>query len=163
MSQSKYTIRATIACPEDMISDGNQFALAIGESMADDKTFGPVRWQDDLGNRYSVVSTVAVEHFPLIAQADIANLAAMRPWLEEGAVDIAAAEAAQAALVVWSPKLATPVPETDSETGTGEASFGELVLGPQATLGAITAVVHPDPKQAIDWLGLSPIPIEDPE
>jgi hypothetical protein len=141
---SSYTLRVTVACPEAMIANGNQFALAIGENINDDRTFGPARYEDASGNLYSVASTVAVEHFPAIAGMSLADLVASRSWLndEEGnsLVDLSAAQAAQAALVVWAPS-------TDEE--------GNQTLGPTANPTSLTAVVHPDPAQAVEWLGLS--------
>lgn len=58
-----YATRATIVCPVDMMADGNQLALAIGESASDDQTFTGAGWQDAAGNLYAVSSTVVTGTF----------------------------------------------------------------------------------------------------
>ena len=60
-----YQQRATIAVPEPLIAEGNQLALALGESAADDQTFTTASYQDASGNLYAVCSTVAR---PIFAQ-----------------------------------------------------------------------------------------------
>ncbi|MBG23659.1 MAG: hypothetical protein CMF22_10075 [Idiomarinaceae bacterium] len=60
-----YQQRATIAVPESHIPDANQIALCLGESSADDQTFGTAHYQDASGNLYAVASTVAK---PIFAQ-----------------------------------------------------------------------------------------------
>jgi len=139
---SAYTLRVTISAPKALIPAANQLALAIGESRDDDKSFGEPRYQDSEGNLYSVVSTVAVSQFPQIASSDL-EAAAIERFGEDHPVDLALAQQAQAALVVWAPS-------TDPDTG-------ELILGQQASPDAITAVVHDDPHQALTWLGLMTI------
>ena len=64
---TKYQQRATIAVPEPLIAEANQLALALGESAADDKTFGAATYQDDEGNLYAVCSTVAKPIFVQLA------------------------------------------------------------------------------------------------
>jgi len=59
--------RATIASPVAHIADANQLALALGESAADDHTFGAATYQDDEGNLYAVCSTVAKPIFVQLA------------------------------------------------------------------------------------------------
>ena len=54
-----YVQRATIATPAAHIPDANQLALLLGESSADDQTFGAANYQDAEGNLYAVCSTVA--------------------------------------------------------------------------------------------------------
>jgi len=56
---TEYTQIATIAVPDPLIPDANQLALCLGESAADDQTFGAATYQDDEGNLYAVCSTVA--------------------------------------------------------------------------------------------------------
>ena len=62
-----YVQKATIAAPAAHISDANQLALALGESSADDQTFGAATYQDAEGNLYAVSSTVAKPIFAQIA------------------------------------------------------------------------------------------------
>ena len=54
-----YNLRATIAVPVAHIADANQLAICLGQSAADDKTFGAATFQDAEGNLYAVSSTVA--------------------------------------------------------------------------------------------------------
>ena len=67
MSQTAYILRITIAVPEAHMADGNQLALALGESSADDQTFTAANWQDASGNLYAVCSTVAKPVFSEMA------------------------------------------------------------------------------------------------
>ena len=55
---TEYTQRATIAAPKHLMHEANQLALALGESIADDKTFTTASYQDSDGNLYAVASTV---------------------------------------------------------------------------------------------------------
>src|SRR5690554_2576250 len=64
---TQYQQRVTIAVPEAHIFDGNQLALALGESSADDQTFTAVNWQDADGNLYALASTVAKPVFVELA------------------------------------------------------------------------------------------------
>ena len=67
MMTTKYTIRVTVATPATHIPDANQLALALGESSADDQTFGTASYQDAQGNLYAVASTVAKPIFAEMA------------------------------------------------------------------------------------------------
>jgi len=62
-----YIQKATIATPAAHITDANQLALALGESAADDRTFGSANYQDAQGNLYAVCSTVAKPVFAELA------------------------------------------------------------------------------------------------
>ena len=64
---TEYKQRATIASPVTHIADANQLALALGESSADDQTFGAANYQDADGNLYAVCSTVAKPIFVQLA------------------------------------------------------------------------------------------------
>jgi len=64
---TEYKQRATIASPVAHIADANQLALCLGESSADDQTFGAANYQDAEGNLYAVCSTVAK---PIFAQIE---------------------------------------------------------------------------------------------
>ena len=98
---SQYVQRATIAVSEAHIADGNQLALALGESAADDQTFGTARYQDSSGNLYSVCSTVAK---PVFAQ--LAGQPLQAPGHAPD-MDLAAATRAQA-LLQMNGGIATP-------------------------------------------------------
>ena len=54
---TEYKQRATIAVPDPLIPDANQLALALGESAADDQTFGAASYQDAGGNLYAVCNS----------------------------------------------------------------------------------------------------------
>ena len=96
-----YTHRATIATPLTHISDANQLALALGESSADDQTFGAASYQDASGNLYAVCSTVAKPIF-----AEMAGQPLQAPEHAPG-MDLAAATRAQALLQINN-GIATP-------------------------------------------------------
>ena len=96
-----YQQRATIAAPAAHIPDANQLALALGESAADDQTFGAATYQDDEGNLYAVCSTVAK---PIFAQ--LAGQPLQAPNHAPG-VDLEAATRAQALLQI-NGGIATP-------------------------------------------------------
>ena len=98
---SQYVQRATIAVSEAHIADGNQLALCLGESAADDQTFGTARYQDSSGNLYSVCSTVAK---PIFAQ--LAGHPLQAPGHAPD-MDLAAATRAQA-LLQMNGGIATP-------------------------------------------------------
>jgi len=129
---SQYVQRATIAVSEAHIADGNQLALCLGESAADDQTFGTARYQDSSGNLYSVCSTVAKPVFgqmagqPLVAPDHAPEM------------DLDAATRAQALLRI----------------NDGPASPGAIAV----IMGARTdpAQLH------IKVLGLEPVPTEVP-
>ena len=91
---TEYTQIATIAVPEPLIPDANQLALALGESAADDQTFGAASYQDAGGNLYAVCSTVAK---PIFVQLSGQPLQA--PDHAPG-VDLEAATRAQALLQI---------------------------------------------------------------
>ena len=89
-----YVQRATIATPSKYIPDANQLALCLGESSADDQTFGTASYQDAQGNLYAVCSTVAKPVF--------AELAGQRLQAPDHApdMDLAAATRAQSLLQI---------------------------------------------------------------
>lgn len=96
-----YIHRVTISVPEAHIPDANQLALCLGESAADDKTFGEPCWQDADGNLYAVCSTVAK---PIFAQ--LAGQPLQAPDHAPD-VDLEAAARAQALLLIG--ELDSPV------------------------------------------------------
>ena len=98
---TEYKQRATIASPVTHIADANQLALALGESSADDQTFGAANYQDAEGNLYAVCSTVAKTVF-----AEKAGQPLQAPNHAPG-VDLEAATRAQALLQI-NGGIATP-------------------------------------------------------
>ena len=89
-----YQQRATIATPLAHIPDANQLALCLGESSADDQTFGAATYQDAEGNLYAVCSTVAKPIFAQLAGQPL-QAPAHAPDM-----DLAAATRAQALLQI---------------------------------------------------------------
>ena len=91
---TQYKQKATIATPLAQIPDANQLALALGESAADDQTFGAASYQDAQGNLYAVCSTVAK---PVFAELAGQPLQAPAHSLD---MDLAAATRAQSLLQI---------------------------------------------------------------
>ena len=91
---TEYIQKGTIAVPADHIPDANQLALCLGESSADDQTFGVASYQDAKGNLYAVASTVAKPIF-----AELAGQRLQAPDHAPG-VDLAAATRAQSLLQI---------------------------------------------------------------
>jgi len=131
------SMRVTIATPEVLRDEANQLALATGLSSADVKTFGEPQWQDATGNLYSLSSGIVSDMYPQIAASDLTDRC------EATGADQTLAEAAQAVVVVWAP-------EYDEETG------GLVSAAPQATPTNIVAIIYPDWRQAVEWMGLFP-------
>lgn len=55
---TQYLHRMSLVVPEGFINQANQLALFAGESAADVNTFSTANYQDSLGNKYAVCSTV---------------------------------------------------------------------------------------------------------
>lgn len=119
-------IRVSIAVPEALIASANQLALCIGYSEADGLTFGPPNYQDEEGALYSFASGPVDPAFVEDAVSPLKE--------PEWGADMAAAMAAQAAVVVWSEEA----PEQVSE-------------------GKIVALIGDDVQSALSALGLVPI------
>ena len=98
---TEYTQRATIAAPKHLMHEANQLALALGESIADDKTFTTASYQDTEGNLYAVASTVVKLVF-----AEMAGQPLKAPSHSPD-MDLAAATRAQSLLQINNGK-ATP-------------------------------------------------------
>ena len=133
---TSYQQRATIACPEAHIADGNQIALCLGESAADDRTFTVANWQDAAGNLYAICSTVAK---PVFAQMAGQPLEAPSHAPD---MDLTAASRAQSILDIGS--LASPVQATPNTIA--------VVLGDRLESA----------QEHIAALGLTPVPNEEP-
>jgi hypothetical protein len=55
-------MRITVSCPQHLIPQANQLAMALAFSDADGNTYGLPNWQDDSGNLYAACSFIAQEH-----------------------------------------------------------------------------------------------------
>lgn len=129
---TQYQHRVTIAVPEAHMSDGNQLALALGESAADDQTFKTANWQDAEGNVYAVCSTVAKPVF-----SEMAGQPLVAPDHAPDA-DLAAATRAQALLAI--------------NAGPAAPDRIAVILGDRLE----SAQDH------LAALGLTPVPVEEP-
>lgn len=130
MTETRYTMRATIACPQGMIDDGNQMAACMGLSLADLNTFGEASYQDEAGNRYAVCSAAMT---PRVLQAVGAGQLPRPTFDTDNQINMTGAARALSALVMGA-DLATP--------------------------DKITAVIDMDPGSAIAAMGLTPVPTE---
>ena len=101
-------MRLTIACPEALIQDANQLALAIGLSPADVDTYRVPCWQDAEGNLYAACSLIPS---PAWIETSLQPLA-QPSWAAPGEepVDLEAASRAQALVVLWVPSEEHPTP-----------------------------------------------------
>ena len=88
-------MRITCSCPEALISDANNLAMALGFSEADGETYRGLNWQDADGNLYAAASFEASEEWITFAQAPLVRPA----WDVNEVIDMVTAERAQAALV----------------------------------------------------------------
>ena len=88
-------MRITCSCPEALISDANNLAMALGFSEADGQTYRGLNWQDADGNFYAAASFDARDEWVVFAQAPLVRPA----WDTAEVIDMVAAERAQAALV----------------------------------------------------------------
>jgi len=130
------SMRVTIATPAALRDAANELALATGLTSFDVQTFREPKWEDTAGNLYSISSGIVSDLYPQIAASDLTDRC------EAAGADQVLAETAQAAVVVWAPEL-------DPDTG-------ELTTQPpQATPTTIVAIIYPDWRQAVEWMGLT--------
>ena len=101
------SIRITIACPETLIDEANQFALCLGYSPADAQTFRVAMWEDAHGARFALASLLASDQFPHIASS------ALSAPTHTPDADTALATRAQAALADMDTSYAGTVPSTN--------------------------------------------------
>lgn len=123
--------RLTIACPAALIPDANQLAAALGTSMDDATTFGEPIWQDARSNLYAAASLDVSEEWLAFAQQPVVRPA----WDTDEQIDMVAAARAQAVLVI----LIEPAP---------------------ATTTTITALIWPSGPEALELMGIVPVPTD---
>jgi hypothetical protein len=124
-------MRITAACPEAMMYEANNLAMCLGQSAADGQTFVNIAWQDDDGSLYSCASFEASEAWVESAQSPL-----VRPeWDVDEIIDMDAANAAQAAMIFWTPTEDEPV-------------------APLATTDHLTAITGNDPQASLVAMGL---------
>ena len=122
-------MRITVACPDALRVDANNLAMVLAFGPPDELTYGALNWQDVDGNLYAAASFDAGPEFLGAAQS-----ALVRPaWdVDPYTISMAAANRAQAALVLWN----------------GEDDV------PLATSGALTAIAGMDRLIALAQMGL---------
>jgi|AACY02.16.fsa_nt_gi hypothetical protein len=126
-------MRLTIICPAQHRDDANHYAMALGESEADGLTYGEPSWQDASGNLYSVASLPVSDSFIAWATGTLD-----RPeWdAKPYAINMAAANRAQALVQVWQPSEENNQP-------------------PQANTATILAMVGNAPLELLEAAGLT--------
>ena len=130
-------MRITVACPEGLIPDANNFAMVMAFSEADAQTYRNPRWQDADGNLYAAASFMS-ESMTQDPQGTLQRPA----WdTEPYAVNMTAAARAQSALVIWD-------------------RDGPI---PQAAQGQITVVGGMAGPDALAAMGLSVVEMETDE
>lgn len=136
---TEYLYTITARCPLELVDDANHLACVLGTSMADLNTYGN---ENFVG--YSVVSFAAKED--TLATVQIGSLT--RPEFDtEEQIDMEAAQRAFEAMVVLFPGL------SDEE--------GNPVDQPDYTGENLVAVVGTGPMEAIQLLGLTPVPSDE--
>jgi hypothetical protein len=122
--------RITAAAPEALLYECNQLAMVLAYSVADGLTYTGLNWQDADGTLYAAASWEASD-----AWVESVSQPLVRPaWDTEEAIDMPAAEAAQAALVFSTePVLAVP--------------------------DKLTALSGPDAVAALGLMGLTPVEV----
>lgn len=98
-------MRITASCPEALVSDANQLAMALGLSEADGETYRGLNWTDGT-NLYTAASFDASDAWLDAAQAPLTRPA----WDTAEIIDMDAAARAQAALVFWQATEDSPAP-----------------------------------------------------
>jgi hypothetical protein len=90
-------IRLTASAPEALRDDCNALAMCLAFGPPDGNTYGALNWQDTNGNLYAAASFIALEHWIIAASQPL-----QRPeWDTDNYVNMAGANRAQAAMVVW--------------------------------------------------------------
>lgn len=114
--------RITIIVPEAHIADANQLGRVLGQSAADDQTYGAALYQDAQGGRYAMASGVVGPTFVQMAGAPLIE----PPW----GADMAAARRAQAIV-----QVVTGPAEIEAATGKILALVGWWPAEAVAALG----------------------------
>ena len=99
----------TIAVPAAHVADANNYAMALGYSTADEQTYAEPSWQDASGNLYSAASLVTSNGFVSTATSTLQRPA----WDTEQYISMAAANRAQALVVVWLAGGDTDAPQAN--------------------------------------------------
>lgn len=136
--------RVTIACGDEILAAANHGMVMLGKAQQIN-SYSAATYQDAAGNLYAVSSgwwtdaQIFGVQDPLIIDALLLSRPEM--FAPDGLVDEAIVRDLQGHVTLWSPVL-------------GEG-------GPAAQPGKLIGVISEDAMQALDWLGVSPVPVED--
>jgi hypothetical protein len=87
----------TIAVPVAHESDANHYAMVLGYSASEAKTYSLANWEDTIGNLYAVASLGISDTF-----IGTATSALVRPaWDTQNTINMTAAARAQAMVSLW--------------------------------------------------------------
>lgn len=117
-------MRITCSCPEALLYEGNQLAMALGFSEADGQTYNGLNWQDANGNLYAAASFDARDEWIVFAQAPLVRPA----WDVNEIIDMVAAERAQAALA-FSTEALSASPTTLTAIGGMDGLSALVAMG----------------------------------
>ena len=135
-------MRLTASAPEAMREDCNSLAMCLAFGPSDGNTYNALNWQDTNGNLYAAASFVALEHWIIAASQPL-----QRPeWDTDNFVNMAGANRAQAAMVVW--------------LGAGDDHDNPVPI-PQASPDKLTVVAGDDGLAALAAMGLTMVPTEN--
>lgn len=125
-------MRITCSCPEHLVYQGNQLAMALGFSEADGETYFGLSWEDAEGNVYSAASFDASESWVVFAQKPLQRPA----WDINKIIDMDAANEAQKAMIFYM--------------------FGVDENEPKANPLNLVAIAGVEGFEAISLMGLTP-------
>ena len=133
------------ACPESLLSEGNNLAACLGESIADLNTYTSLNYQDADGVKYCVIQFAATNS--ILAKADTGI--AERPGFDtEEQLDLALAQAGLDAIYLVS---------------LSEGEEGPMMKVPTNTKDRIMYCLNVPPSTAVDAMGLTLIPTAEEE
>lgn len=128
------------ACPESLLSEGNNLAGCLGESIVDLQTYNALNYQDADGVKYCVIQFAATN----TVLEKVASGEAERPVYDtENQIDLALAQAGVDALYQMHPN-----------------EDGEY---PAPAPGRIMYCLNTDSRVALSAMGLTPIPSSEDE
>jgi hypothetical protein len=128
-------MRLTVACPDEMRADANNLAMVLAAGPADAQTYGELKWQDGDKNLYACASFEARMEWIIGASSQL-----IRPeWDTENIIDMAGAQRAQQAIVLWMG------PGDDQENP---------ISTPTATPDKLTVVAGDDALASLSAMGI---------
>src|SRR5690554_2221603 len=135
------------ACPESLLSEGNNLAACLGESIADLNTYVSLNYQDADGVKYCVIQFAATN--TILAKADT-GIAERPVYDTDEQIDLALAQAGLDAIYLVS-------------LSEGEEGEGPMMKVPTNTKDRNMYCLNVPPSIAVDAIGLTLIPTEGEE